>query len=256
MDAGFCWVELATTDRDRAAWFYARLMGWAQRSLGLRTSVGMPVDYTVLGQGDLIGGGLYQMLPGHRAQAQPASWVPYAAVVDLDASVPRAVELGAKVLVSPLDFRDFARMALLRDPLGAAFGLWQPWKKGATYLTRDQLGYPRWFEHDSSDVARAADFYCTLLQWQKRPYDLGAGEYLLLERAGAPMAGIARRPDSASTPPRWLTFFQVADCAAGCEKVSALQGTVLSPPLVLPGVGTHAVVSDPQGATFGLFAEA
>jgi hypothetical protein len=255
MDAGFCWVELATTDRDRATWFYVRLMGWAQRSLGLRTSAGMPVDYSLLGQGDLIGGGLYQMLPGLRAQGQPPHWMPYAAVEDVSASLRRARELGAQVLVPPLAFQDFGHMALLRDPLGAAFGLWQPWKPAVTYLTRDQSGFARWFEHGSSDVAGAADFYCALLGWKRSTYRVEAGEYVVLERAGEPMAGITRRPDSASTP-RWLTFFQVADCEASCAKVSALQGSVLSPPLVLPGAGKHAVVSDPQGAAFGLFAEA
>ena len=255
MDAGFCWVELATTDQDRAAWFYVRLLGWEQRSLGLLTSAGMPVDYSVLGQGDRIGGGLYPLLPGLRARGQPAHWLPYAAVEDVSATVRRAREFGAQILVPPLAFQEFGHMALLRDPLGAAFGLWQPWKPGATYLTRDQSGYARWFEHSSSDVTKAADFYCALLHWQRSTFEVGASEYLVLERAGELMAGITRRADAASAP-RWLTFFQVADCEASCAKVSALQGSVLSPPLVLPGAGKHAVVSDPQGAAFGLFAEA
>ena len=47
-------------------------------------------------------------------------------VEDVDASVARAKELGGQVIVEPMDVMTAGRMAVLMDPEGAVFALWQP----------------------------------------------------------------------------------------------------------------------------------
>jgi predicted enzyme related to lactoylglutathione lyase len=57
----------------------------------------------------------------------PPVWLVYVVVADLDASLSSATALGGEVLAGPkATGRD--RFAVLRDPAGASFALWQ---KGA-----------------------------------------------------------------------------------------------------------------------------
>ena len=54
-------------------------------------------------------------------------------------------------------------------------------------------------------------------------------------------------------PAQWLVYIGVSDVDGSCGKVADLGGTVVTPPMDIP-VGRMAVVQDPAGATFALFA--
>jgi predicted enzyme related to lactoylglutathione lyase len=58
------------------------------------------------------------------------------------------------------------------------------------------------------------------------------------------------------SPPHWVSYFQVADCAASAEKAKELGATLHMGPQLMEGVGTMAFVGDPQGAVFALFTSA
>jgi predicted enzyme related to lactoylglutathione lyase len=47
-------------------------------------------------------------------------------VEDVDAAAKMTEELGGKVLLAPTDVPGFGRAAVLRDPQGAAFGVFTP----------------------------------------------------------------------------------------------------------------------------------
>jgi predicted enzyme related to lactoylglutathione lyase len=49
----------------------------------------------------------------------PAHWATYIAVDDVDARLAKCKELGAKVVVEPMDIPSIGRMALIQDPQGA-----------------------------------------------------------------------------------------------------------------------------------------
>jgi len=53
-------------------------------------------------------------------------WIAYIAVEDVDAAARRARDLGGQVLLPPVDIPGFGRAAVLRDPQGAAFGVFAP----------------------------------------------------------------------------------------------------------------------------------
>jgi predicted enzyme related to lactoylglutathione lyase len=53
----------------------------------------------------------------------PAAWTPYIGVDDPDATCRKATELGAEVLVEPMDVATVGRFAVLKDPQGAVFGV-------------------------------------------------------------------------------------------------------------------------------------
>lgn len=108
------WIELATRDVPGALTFYPELFGW---------SVSPGESYTQWGLDGRDFGGVLDMGEQFPADLSPY-WMPYFCVADVDLSAERAVALGADATLPPTDVPDGPRLAVLRDPLGAAFGLY------------------------------------------------------------------------------------------------------------------------------------
>jgi hypothetical protein len=75
--------------------------------------------YTTLGKGDSAKAGIMDASAYLPAEV-PSNWQVYFAVEDADASIEKAVGLGARVIDGP-DDTPFGRLATLADPTGAMF---------------------------------------------------------------------------------------------------------------------------------------
>lgn len=117
----FCWMDLAATDADSAQAFYGRLFGWMPRE---HLANGGRFTRLTLGGRDV--GSMYQLSRMLLDKGVPSHWTPYIKVEDVDAAAQHAAALGGKVLINPFTLADVARVALVLDPVGAHFGLWQP----------------------------------------------------------------------------------------------------------------------------------
>lgn len=113
---GFVFHELMTTDVEKAKEFY-------QKVTGLTATSG---PYPILKDGTQLVAGLV----GPRVESSgwpsggpDAHWIAYIGVDDVDDAAAKTVELGGKVLLPPTDVPGFGRAAVLRDPQGAAFGI-------------------------------------------------------------------------------------------------------------------------------------
>jgi predicted enzyme related to lactoylglutathione lyase len=118
----FCWNELRTQDVARAKKFYADTIGW--------TYDAMPADwgtYWIAKAGDKMAGGLVEMA-GTDCKDMPEHWLPFLAVDDVDARLKKAVAGGASVIREPFDVEGVGRIAILREPGGAAVGWMTPAK--------------------------------------------------------------------------------------------------------------------------------
>jgi len=113
----FVWDELGTTDVDGAQRFYEEVFGWTTSDMG--DDYG---GYRVFNRGETGVAGL-MTLPD---ASIPAHWQPYVAVDDPDAIAARAVEFGGSTLAEPMDVPNVGRIAVLRDPEGATFGILKP----------------------------------------------------------------------------------------------------------------------------------
>jgi hypothetical protein len=110
----FSWNELVTTDVEGATAFYTRLLGW--------TVSAFSPEYSLFNkEGQDVGGLMKAPQPG-----MPAQWVSYITVEDVDATATKAVELGGKIILSPMDIPDIGRIAVLQDPQNAAIGIFKP----------------------------------------------------------------------------------------------------------------------------------
>jgi uncharacterized protein len=117
----FCWEELHTSDPEGAARFYADLFGWTI------DPVPMDFPYWMAKNGALAVAGFMPQPP--EAPQRPA-WLPYVAVADVDASAAQAVSLGGILLTPPSDIPEMGRFAVLADPGGASFALYQAQRTG------------------------------------------------------------------------------------------------------------------------------
>lgn len=115
----FCWNELMTSDDNKAKEFYQSLFGWQFQGRDING-----VTYHMIKTGDKEAGGLMQ-IPADQAGKMPSHWTTYIYVDNIDDSVTKAQQLGAKVIVPVTPVEDFGRFAILQDPTGASLGLWQ-----------------------------------------------------------------------------------------------------------------------------------
>jgi predicted enzyme related to lactoylglutathione lyase len=119
----FIFADLNTPDRHRAKDFYQALFGW-----NFVTGKDKTADsYLHIKNGDTHIGGI---LPdSHRNKNEPPHWLICFQVADCDASTAKGVELGARVHISPMSIgsgpENSLRYAVLADPQGAAFALFQ-----------------------------------------------------------------------------------------------------------------------------------
>jgi predicted enzyme related to lactoylglutathione lyase len=242
----FCWVELATSDGPAAKKFYTSLFGWSF----VDNAMDVGGVYTMLQKNGRDVGALYEMGPPQKGM--PPNWGSYVAVENADDAAAHAKDLGATVMMGPFDVMEHGRMAVLQDPTGAVFSLWQP-KSHVGARVINEPGSPCWNELYTTDPARAADFYTGLFGWTRDSRHMDFGEYVIFNHAGGMAGGMMKLPKEwGPVPPHWLVYFAVDDCDKSVEKAKGLGARVTVPPLDVPEVGRFAMLMDPQGAGFAV----
>lgn len=116
------WHELMSLEPERARKFYEEVVGLTTASLD-----GAPFPYTIWMQdGEPVGG---LVPPQDHQQGWPSGskphWVSSFATENVDKAVQQAQKLGGQVLVPATDIPEFGRAAVLKDPEGAVFGVFQ-----------------------------------------------------------------------------------------------------------------------------------
>jgi uncharacterized protein len=248
----FCWFELATTDQNAAKNFYSSLFGWSAEDYPMG-----PEDfYSMFRLNGRDTGAAYTLRKEQRAQGIPPHWMLYIYVDSADQSLAKAVQAGATVLAPAFDVMDVGRMAIIQDPTGAIFSLWQPNKHQGTGI----VGVDNtvcWADLSTPDPERAQKFYSHLFGWEMMKDPKDPSGYIHIKNGEHFIGGVPpaehRNPNA---PPHWLLYFQVADVEASTEKTKQLGGKNLMPPRKMENVGTWSIVSDPQGAVFSLFKSA
>ncbi|MDR7126940.1 VOC family protein [Pseudotabrizicola sp. 4114] len=112
------------------------------------------------------------------------------------------------------------------------------------------LGHPFWYELTTANPTASAAFYGPVMGWQFKDSGMPGFDYTLATHGADMVAGLMA-PDT-PMPEFWMTYFAVDDCDASAARVTALGGTVHRAPEDIPDTGRFAIVSDPQGAVFGL----
>jgi uncharacterized protein len=255
-----CWIEYEAPDPDAAVAFYGGLLGWTFED---RLGPDAPVRF-LLGRLDGKDAGSIATADGD------ARWLTYVAVDDAETMTTAAAAAGGAVESPAQSAGPAGSAAVLRDPQGAEFALWQA---GARLGSQVNNSPDSWNFSDlhTTDLAAGLDYYRRVFGWEvadmgddahhmiRRP---GYGDHLeatvdpgIRERqAGAPegfadaIAGaVGVEPGEA---PNWHVSFSVADRDAAIARVEELGGAVVA--RADEKWTLRARIRDPWGAEFTL----
>jgi hypothetical protein len=244
----FSWIELSSTDQNAAKNFYTSLFGWEFRDFPM----GPDEIYTMFALKSRVCAAVFTQRADENAMGIPSHWNLYIGVESADDTAQRAGELGAKVLAPAFDVDVHGRMAVLQDPTGAVFSIWQA-KQHIGIGIKDEPNSLCWADLNTPDARAAGAFYSKLFGWEIEPSKDGSG-YLHIKNGSDYIGGIppaAQRDPNA--PPHWMIYLQVADCDASTAKAKELGAQVYMGPMTMEKVGKISVIADPAGAVFSLF---
>ncbi len=252
-----CWVDTLAPDPETAMRFYGRLFGWEFEGSG-QTPGDPPGEYFVARvRGRDVAG-----LGSAADQNTPSAWSTYISVASVDDVVERATAAGARLLVGPLHALPAGRLAVLADPAGAVFGVWQAEDRQGARLVNEPSAWSM-SALQTSDSDGAKRFYGELFGWQAEPLDMGGLEGTLWRLpgylGGEPHQPVPRDVVAVMVPlggegpaqPMWSVDFWIDDADAAAAKAPELGGAVLAPAHETAGF-RQAVLADPHGAVFSV----
>jgi hypothetical protein len=196
----------------------------------------------------------------------PASavWSTSVFVESADETVQRATDAGGRLLFGPLDALPAGRLAVLADPAGAPFGVWEARERVGAWLVNEPGTWMMSSLHTPEpDVASA--FYGTVFGWQAEPAGPDA-PITLLRLPGyvggepgqsiprdvvAVMTAIDSGPGKPAVPPHWNVNFRIDDADESAARAVELGASILMGPVDTTGFRSAAVL-DPQGAAFSI----
>lgn len=237
------WVDLASPDLVVSARFYGGLFGWDTALRGPAELTGGYLTFQVQGR-DVAG-------MGPLAAGDPPAWTTYVVVHDADETEAAVVANGGATLIAPRNVVDSGRTALLADPTGAVFAIWQPGEhQGADLL--GMAGSLCWTQLASRNIEAAKRFYSTVFGWEgfTTPYETST--YTRFHLDGCEVAGMIEMDRSwpRDLPSHWMAYFAVDDCDEIADLAIELGGDIAVEPYDMAGMGRAAVLGDPHGAVF------
>jgi predicted enzyme related to lactoylglutathione lyase len=260
-----CWVDTSQPDPDAAVDFYSGLFGWEFESVMPAGSPGKYFIARIRGRDVAAVGSIPEAMP------QTATWNTYVAVASADDTASKVTDAGGRVVMEPFDVMDSGRMAVLADPEGAVFCVWQAKQHPGARIVNEH-GALNFNGLNTRDVEAAKAFYGSVFGWTTLA--IGAGEMWTMPGYGddlerespglrkqiADMGGPAGFEDVVAsinpigddrpgTPPHWSVTFAVDDADAAAGKATELGGTLVAPPFDAPW-SRLTIITDPQGATF------
>jgi uncharacterized protein len=239
----FCLFELSTPNQEAAKRFYTSLFGWACAD-NPNSPVGVYTMFTLDGR-DVAGA--YTQFKQQTAAGMPPYWDIYISTTSADETAKNAAELGGQVVMPPFDVSTYGRMAVIRDPTGATFCIWEA-KTLIGVETKNEPGSFCWVDLITPDPETAAKFYTDLFGWTLLP---GEGGYQHLKNGEEFIGGIP--PANPNSRPHWMSYAQVKDCDATVAKAQELGSKVLVEPMSIGNVGRMSIIRDPQGGAFAVF---
>jgi predicted enzyme related to lactoylglutathione lyase len=117
----FCWHEVYGPSAEAAIDFYTKALDFGVREMDMGP---MGKYHMLTREGQGVCGVMATNTP--EMANVPPHWSTYLAVDDVDARLAKCKELGATVVVPPMDIPTVGRMTLIADPQGAHIWLFKP----------------------------------------------------------------------------------------------------------------------------------
>lgn len=112
-----------------------------------------------------------------------------------------------------------------------------------------------WADLATTDIEGAIHFYERLLGWHYKESDSPMGPYVIARVTAGEVGGMMAQPPDATAagiPPAWTVVVGADHLETILARVRELGGSVLQPPMSIPGGARIAVLADPAGAVLAL----
>lgn len=241
----FVWFEYISKDLAKAQAFYAELFHWKTAAMPMPAGG----NYTMISADGVSIGGYLETPAG----APPHShWLSHLQVGDAEATAKKVTANGGRIAMGPTKMGEIGTYAVALDPQGAAFALWQPGKAEGTGDFKGKAHTWVWNELVTPEPAKAAAFYKTIGNFDASDaMEMPTGAYHVLKTGDKSRAGIMA-PMMAGVPAMWVPYIQVDKTDATVARAQKLGGEVKVPAMDVPNVGRFAILTDPNGAAFGV----
>jgi uncharacterized protein len=249
-----CWVDVLGPDPRQLTGFYGALFGWEFEGPGAMPGGGEYFVARLRGR-EVAGVG---SLP---AGVEAPAWDTYVQVESADRAAEDVLAAGGTVLAEPVDAAPAGRLAVVADPEGAAFCLWEPHERRGAQLVNEPGAWSM-SALNVRDREGAAAFYGAAFGWQADSFRAGEMEVGLFRLpgfvGGEPEQPVPRDVVAALAPltdpaarAHWSVDFWIDDLAHVTSTATELGGGVLVAPHDVPPL-RRAVVADPNGVAFGV----
>lgn len=241
------WVDLGSTDPAGSRAFYSKVFGW-NIEVNPDPQYG---GYALAKQGSVDVAGIGGKQPG---DPSPTVWSVYIGTKSADETAKKVAAAGGKVVAPPFDVPGQGRMTVFQDPSGAFISAWQATAmQGFTAGGEHQFG---WAELNARGLEKDLPFYSAVFGWSAKTTpasDPGSPAYTEFQVGGESIAGAMEMSSMVpkEVPSYWMPYFNVADVDAAFKKATVAGAREMVAPQDFPG-GRFAILSDPQGAAFGL----
>jgi hypothetical protein len=239
----FVWRELMTTDVEAAKSFYGEVFGWKCKASEMPN---MTYYLFETATGKQVAGMMKVPMPGI-----PPHWLGYVSVDDVDAAAERAKAAGGKVFMEPTDIPKVGRFAVVADAQGAATAPFKSEHPEPGPQGMFGAGEFCWDSINTTDMNAAIAFYTKVYGWKSSSAGPSMTTFGVGDGMENQVASVGDAPPG--VPSHWMTYVVVDELGAARERVKRSGGAVLMEAIPVPGIGTFAVVQDPQKATICLF---
>ncbi len=235
------WVDLTTSDPDRARAFYAAVLGWEHETSGDPTN-----GYTICRVDGAAAAGIGASMTPDSVDG----WGLFFATTDVDATSAAVTAAGGTVTSGPLEIPGRGRFVTFVDPTGATYSGWQ----GDPFIGTEIVNEPGglvWEDLRTDDPDSARAFLTAVFGHEHRPLgDDGPQDYTMMNLPGGdPLGGVG--PLFSRPSPQWLLYFAVADIEAA-RTAARDNGALAVDDVQHTPFGLMSEVSDPGDARFVL----
>lgn len=262
----FVWADLLPDDQARAIRFYSEVAGWTA-AVGGPEFGGYALAFgggqegpqaTVAGINPSISAiRSFREQAGQSIDDQPAmspTWTVYLATDDIDGTIAAVLAAGGVQLQPRMDIPTMGSSALVADPTGAPFGLWQAAGHDGFGLFGEPGGFA-WAEVYSTDAAATRDFFVAAFGHMSQALsETDDFTYFQLTAAGhdAPTFGVMQMPESKQDQrSHFGAYIYVSGVDAAAERAAASGGSVALEPHDSP-FGRIATLIDSEGVRINL----